>query len=194
MTYDRDANERLQIEEVFGLTGGELEVSPWIPVQTENEANFKFTYWYADVPSYAESDFTDWSTAEYRTVVRDEMFGQVPETVADMDGTWDVVARFSSSGECECPGRRDDGQFAREMPVPCPYCEIGEEDKDHGYIYIGDGWAEIVYRKRRDPNMTRNDNGSWYCEDCRKIVILFDDDEHDCQVTGTSTCFGNPGE
>lgn len=28
--------------------------------------------------------------------------------------------------------------------------------------------------------MTRNANGSWYCDDCRSIVILFDDDTHTC--------------
>jgi len=32
--------------------------------------------------------------------------------------------------------------------------------------------------------MTRNDNGTWYCYDCKYIVILFDDDTHteqDCK-------------
>lgn len=28
--------------------------------------------------------------------------------------------------------------------------------------------------------LTRNPNGTNYCEDCHKIVILFDDDEHWC--------------
>lgn len=37
------------------------------------------------------------------------------------------------------------------------------------------------------PDMVRNDNGSWYCWDCKKIIILFDCDEHDCEVTGTSS-------
>jgi len=27
--------------------------------------------------------------------------------------------------------------------------------------------------------LTQNDNGSWYCDRCRCIVILFDDDTHD---------------
>lgn len=31
------------------------------------------------------------------------------------------------------------------------------------------------------PRMTHNDNGSWYCHDCRKIVVLFDDDAHMCR-------------
>lgn len=39
----------------------------------------------------------------------------------------------------------------------------------------------------RPPRMDRNDNGSWYCNDCHKVVILFDDDEHDCDVTQTSS-------
>lgn len=28
--------------------------------------------------------------------------------------------------------------------------------------------------------LTRNANGSYYCEDCKLIVILFDDDTHEC--------------
>lgn len=28
--------------------------------------------------------------------------------------------------------------------------------------------------------LTRNPNGTNYCEDCHKIVILFDDDTHEC--------------
>lgn len=31
-----------------------------------------------------------------------------------------------------------------------------------------------------EPNMTHNANGSWYCNDCQHIVILFDDDTHEC--------------
>lgn len=30
------------------------------------------------------------------------------------------------------------------------------------------------------PRMERNSNGSHYCHDCRKVVILFDDDTHMC--------------
>ncbi|MCP4221894.1 MAG: hypothetical protein GY773_00945 [Actinomycetia bacterium] len=29
------------------------------------------------------------------------------------------------------------------------------------------------------PRLHHNDNGSWYCWNCRRIVILFDDDTHD---------------
>lgn len=39
----------------------------------------------------------------------------------------------------------------------------------------------------RPPRMDHNDNGSWFCNDCRHVVILFDDDEHFCEVTQTSS-------
>jgi len=39
----------------------------------------------------------------------------------------------------------------------------------------------------RPPRMKQNSNGSWYCHDCDFLVILFDSDEHDCDVTGTSS-------
>ena len=37
------------------------------------------------------------------------------------------------------------GESAR-LEDRCPLCEAGP-DEDHGYIYIGDGWAEVVYRR-----------------------------------------------
>jgi hypothetical protein len=147
---NRTDYERDQVAEVFGLTGGELEDEPWIPTyvtDTYNEVRpVTFTYWYQGVPEYAEEDFTDWSWGGYRTVCRDEIFGQMPATVTDDEGTWRVVARYSSSGEIECPGRQFDNEVS-PFPFPCPYCEATADDTDgHGYIYIGDGWAEIVYR------------------------------------------------
>lgn len=180
MTTDRGANERMQIEEVFGLTGGELETTPWEPIAQDGqrELTFKFTYWYTGVPSYAqELDDYDHETL---TVVRDELFGQVPETVTDETGTWDLVARFSSSGECECPGRVNDGELANQFPIPCSYCDAGEDD-EHGYIYIGDGWAEIVYRKRSVVSQSDDDER---CETCHH-GLMWDDVErmHYCPNT-----------
>jgi len=29
-------------------------------------------------------------------------------------------------------------------------------------------------------HMSRNANGTWYCHDCRRVVILSDDDQHIC--------------
>jgi len=51
----------------------------------------------------------------------------------------------------------------------CQYCE-GEGCEP-------DQWAVAV---RSEPDMTRNANGSWYCNDCKCLVILFDDDTHSC--------------
>jgi len=34
---------------------------------------------------------------------------------------------------------------------------------------------------RTDPHVDHNDNGTWFCNVCRMIIILFDDDhQHDC--------------
>lgn len=47
---------------------------------------------------------------------------------------------------------------------------------------------------RMTPNMERNANGSWYCSNCRRIVILFDEDEHACeQATKTNIIGTNLG-
>lgn len=112
-------SDREQVEEVFGLTGGELADEPWKP--TDNDGReWTVTYWFDGPPEYAEADFADWSMTTYRTAVRDEMFGLMPDQLTDEEGNWTRVASFRSSGETELP----DGSFA----------------------YIGDGWGEIVYR------------------------------------------------
>lgn len=143
-------NTRAQVEQVFGLTGGELMDVAWEPnyrtggsalFNTATWGTFTFTYWYQGAPPYVERSYSDSPIrpgATYRTVCEDETFGQVPETVTDDQGTWKVVARYRSSGECECPN--DDPTSDK---ASCPLCE---ETGEHSYIYIGDGWAEIVYR------------------------------------------------
>src|SRR6266436_1042640 len=105
MTDTQQSNEREQVAEVFGLTGGELEDTPWEVTYAEQlftggaeRRMFTFTYWYQGVPEYELA--CDDADHEYRTVCRDEMFGRVPVTVTDADGTWTVVGRYSTSGEC----------------------------------------------------------------------------------------------
>lgn len=169
-------NEREQVQEVFGLTGGELADEPWTPTSDE-DAHTTYNYWYEGTPDYAERDFDVFSS--YRTVVESELFGKLPDVLTDEQGTWRRVTSFRTSGETECPGR--DPEVAAVMDLPCPLCE---EDETHGFIYLGDGWAEIVYRLDRELRMTQNDNGSWHCADCGSTVVLMDDDEHSCAVAG----------
>lgn len=114
---------------------------------------YRCTYWYEGVPEYAEESFPELNhhdiystTHEYRTIVRDVTFGSPPERTID---GWERVATFTSSGETECPER---GGYAWVPTVdegsgPCYLCEA-KPGEEHGYIYIGDGWAEVVYRRR----------------------------------------------
>ncbi len=131
-------NERAQVEQVFGLTGGELSDDPWI-IADEKGQDWTFHFYYDFPPEYAERQF-DYTAHTYRTVVRDNMFGEPP----DRFNGWTKKATFSNSGETECPYRND--PLTLVATETCPLCEalIGEE---HGYIYIGDGWAEIVYQQ-----------------------------------------------
>lgn len=75
----------------------------------------------------------------------------------------------------------------------CPECgrvfNLMNEDDASEYYYGHDCEAPESPPKPLDrpPRMTRNRNGGWTCQDCGFLVILFDDDEHDCDVTGTSS-------
>lgn len=143
MTTDTDnggwtAQDRAQVEQVFGLTGGELADTPWIV------DGWTFTFWYEFPPEYAEREF-DYTARNYRTAVRDIMFGAPPDRL----GTWTKVATFQNSGEAECPGKSEDIDIVRVEQCgddgrECYYCG-GNVGAPHGYVYLGDGWAEIVY-------------------------------------------------
>lgn len=144
-------DERAQIQEVFGLTGGELESEPWDLPCTDAYGklqSFHCAYWYEGVPEWAGSDFPDVdgdTTHEYRTVVRDVTFGPPPEYT--LDG-WERVKVYSNSGEVECPYRQvNPGEEVQAAGTdPCPLCEE-PLDQPHMYVYIGDGWAEVIYRR-----------------------------------------------
>jgi hypothetical protein len=159
------SNERAQVAEVFGLTGGELMDVAWVPNYLKGGAAAPygipvwkvvvFTYWYQGTPDYSfDADWNNVPGQTCRTVCQDEMFGMVPETVTDSEGRWKIVARYLNSGETECPWRDSDPGEAVQAAGsdPCPLC--GEAlDQPHGYIYIGDGWAEIVYRLQEPPEV-----------------------------------------
>jgi len=152
--------ERAQVEEVFGLTGGELSDEPW--THTEGDEPWappvKFEYWYDDVPSYAEDDHTDWSHSRYRTVVTCTLYSGAPLVLRDDEGTWRFVKAYTSSGETECPCRQGGDPYP-DMPDDgtgsCALCgvklkneETGEKTPaaKHEHIYLGDGWVEAVYK------------------------------------------------
>lgn len=162
MSHKRERDlEREQIKWVFGLTGGELADKPWefeeFHETLKHDANYNFRtarepragafrYWYDGVPDYAE--IRDKYSETYRTVVVDELFGAAPSAIRDGQGIWKKVRSFRSSGETECPGRQDEGDVTKDSASNgeyCDYCEanIGEE---HGYIYLGDGWGEVIYQ------------------------------------------------
>lgn len=117
-TQADELSDRESVEWVFGLLGGELMDEPWKPSDADGR-EWTVTYWFDGVPEYAESEY-DWTGNTYRTAIRDEMFGPMPDVLVDSLGTYNRVGSFRSSGEAELP--------------------------DQSYAYIGDGWSEIVYQ------------------------------------------------
>lgn len=119
-----------------------------------------FRYWYEGVPDYVgRNEFPDIHDAEFRTVVTQRLYESsvLLENGSLRDGAeWKRVRVFESSGETRCPGAREgyddddaDGPPEGKNVVGsdgCPYCEEKPGEK-HGYIYLGDGWAEVVYRR-----------------------------------------------
>lgn len=161
--------ERESVEEVFRLTGGELETKPWepwIPAHPLDADDLLriawhgfgpgsnqtiFRYWYEGVPDYVgRNEFPDIHDTEYRTVVTDLLYQSsvLAENGCLRDGAeWKRVRVFQSSGETRCPGAyHEDGDEPVVDADGCPYCEE-KPGEEHGYIYLGDGWAEVVYRR-----------------------------------------------
>jgi hypothetical protein len=172
--------EEQQIEWVFGLTGGELEKTPW--VDSKNIA--KFAYWYESVPEWATEDFDrdtrHSASGEYRTGIctGGGYLSLPPDEIEDINGTWILVKTYAHSGESECPGQfgdfghtvtRNECVLVRTFPknnkhvgyspkhltakkAECPLC--GERvGSNHGYIYVGESY-EAVYKFR--PNTCKN--------------------------------------
>jgi hypothetical protein len=141
---DREDDE---VKEVFRLTGGELEDTPWAGYQ----------YWYEGVPDYAERDF-DWTRGEFKTViVTGGGMAPSPEKEMAVDGeVWELQEYYNNSGETECAVcGYGVGDFWKEgfeeeygrPPGPgdsCGLCEYKMKDMP-GYIYIGEGY-EAVYK------------------------------------------------
>jgi len=135
---------RQQVEEVFGLTGGELSDAAW-RVFDEAGAEREYAYSYDGPPVWAAHDFADRHDAEYRTVIGCCLFGEPPATIDNEAGTWTRVAAYVSSGEAVCPlSQADDCEARGERP--CELCAASDDEK-HGHLYLGDGWCEVVYRR-----------------------------------------------
>lgn len=138
MTYsEKHDYEREQVELVFGLTGGELDDTPWVawtqPFHSDGTVMHNreddggwfypiaFAYSYAGPPEYAE----EYSNARkrydnrYRTVVwPGHCIGHTDPELYDSEGIWSLVETWSSSGEIECPLRSYDPETQESTNTP----------------------------------------------------------------------------
>lgn len=157
---DERSLQRQCIEEVFRVHG-ELETKPFMCKEADDEDDEgrerEFAYWYTGVPDYAHDDFEDRDDEEYITIILADC--QAPNyLVVEKDGTrntWQFEESYASSGEVECPyrasGEPSDKEVITDHLEPsissslCPFCDekIGDS---HGFIYLGDGWCEAVYK------------------------------------------------
>ena len=139
--------EKEQVEWVFGLTGGELEDGSLVDSKGETIARF----WYKFAPDYAERELNSkHDHPDFITAVVCEMYGTMPDEFRMGDDVYRKVETYRSSGETECPLRdtEDPLDFPKDENGRCVYCDESEDEvkaEGHGYIYLGDGWAEVVY-------------------------------------------------
>jgi hypothetical protein len=146
--------ERQQVEEVFLLTGGELEDRP-LEFRDEDGNDRKWRYHYDGLPEYANEDFPDRheNGVYYCTLVEIgcDYGSSAPERMTFADGdVWSKVESYANSGERECslgPSGMGEtvGEGETEEMDRCPLCEA-DKGEEHGYIYLGPG-CETVYRR-----------------------------------------------
>lgn len=122
---------------------GERDIISWLLLEgPADEPWGGLDYWYSGAPGYSE--FPAWCERfEYRTAFVCELFGQV-----ETPEGWERVMAFAHSGEGPCPLQGCD--LGAES---CPFCECEAEQGRHpsdGWLFIGDGWREVVYRRRRE--------------------------------------------
>lgn len=184
--------ERESVEAVFSLGGGELDDKPLTyTIQGETEER-TFFYHYDGPPEYAGSDFPDKDSSEvadYFTVVGCWQYGNPPTEIIIKGKRYVQAGSYLSSGETECTATQcDPDPFDGER---CPLCDrdVGDE---HGCIYLGDGWAEVVYRHdvvahMREVARTHNlqvwEAREYKCETCGASQPAGDTFEHltDCE-------------
>lgn len=165
MILSTEQAERLQVEEVFGLTGGESEAKPLRFRDVADGQLWTRSYWYDGVPDYVEREFSQWFWYDKFTIVDCCLYGEPPATIRARHGRlYDLKALYQSSGEHGCPFREAEIAVEHEYPVTVDtygsppvehrYCAYCDEPPDaiacdgHGYVYLGDGWAELVYVAR----------------------------------------------
>lgn len=151
--------ERMQVEYVFGLTGGELDDKPLnftAPTKFNGDQPRTWRYSYDGVPEWAaREDFPDHNDpgVTYFTLIEIGVSYEsyAPEWVRFDDGTtYFRMRQYVHSGECECPmGSCGDnervGEDSTAGMAECPLC--GEKrGEEHGYIYVGDS-TETVYKR-----------------------------------------------
>lgn len=143
---------------IFALGGGELhEPNPKFP----DEWDGQIAFWYDGPPDYAEelkdADRVKCSACKGRGSMADEEcldcegHGHRDHEVRTallncLFGTpqpppgWERIASFTSSGEASC-WWCGDGTGNEQARKGCQLCE------GDGYVFIGDGWAEVVFRR-----------------------------------------------
>lgn len=133
--------DRERIECVFGLGGGELhEPHPDFRDSEGWDGPDGIAYWYEGIPEYTSLvDLGLTFDDEVRTAILDVMFG-----FPDSPEGWGQVASFRSSGEANCwwcAQGAENGTDNEDQRDACTLCE------GDGLIYLGDGMAEVVYRR-----------------------------------------------
>jgi len=141
--------EREQVENVFGLGGGELE----------DESFAGYAYNYEGAPEYAANEIEELDYQYHTVIVSGGGYLPSPYDKLEEDGVrWDLVEYFMNSGESDCwicgAGGNGVDWWADEFeqqhghaPGPddrCGLCETEMEDMP-GVVYIGEGY-EAVYR------------------------------------------------
>lgn len=148
----KDEREKQQIEVVFGLTGGELNDAPLRYAYGKRSADVAppqfrrgwARYFYDGVPDYDSRQRKH--GGDYITIVACEVFGQMPRKIQARGRTWIKVARYGHSGEAECS---EFGSSVRESQTDDHgRCILCDEEDVHGHVYLGDGYAEIVYKAK----------------------------------------------
>lgn len=142
-THEEIQIEREQIAAVFRVCISEL----FDPGDGTADEPWPRCFWYEGVPEWAEMELLGCrgslcdGTHEYRTIVSDETWGPRYTPIG-----WERVEAYFSSGEteCRCKYERETGEDTGKPDPDCPLCE------GNGYIYIGDGMAEVVYRRLED--------------------------------------------
>lgn len=146
------------------------EAARWLTVTRYKRGRAR--YWYEGVPECMPLGRKLYRGAgaplpgSWRTLVWNSgSYGDYrpPQTIVVKGERWRKVASYSSSGETACPvpeshpGKVTREEARLEPPNPysdrpkarrafCPMCgaHLGEE---HGYLYLGEGWCEVVYYK-----------------------------------------------